>query len=109
MALFHQIQYKYPTGQSEITDIHANEGVHFHVLDMHQKVTFGSRVHIWRFESGLKYSFSLQKGLTPQDPLYFFNGQIHRVTKFFGTFRPTEYDSEKKLGRNRDFSTGKWI
>ena len=49
------------------------------------------------------------KGAHPPGPPIFFNGQIHRVTKFFGTFRPTEYDSEKKLGRNRDFSTGKWI
>ena len=36
------------------------------------------------------------KGLTPQDPLYFFYGQTHRVTKFSGTFKPTEHDSEKK-------------
>ena len=49
------------------------------------------------------------KGLTPQDPLYFFYGQTHRVTKFFGTFRPTEHDSEKKLVKNWGNPPGKWI
>ena len=50
-----------------------------------------------------------QKGLTPQDPLYFFYGQTHRVTKFSGTFRPTEHDSEKKLVKNWGNPPGKWI
>ena len=40
----------------------------------------------------------LRKGVTPQDPCFLKNSQINRVTKVSSTFRPTESDSEKKLG-----------
>ena len=35
------------------------------------------------------------KRVPPQDPYYFKNGQINRITKVSSTFRPTESDSEK--------------
>ena len=38
------------------------------------------------------------KGVPPQDPYYFKNGQINRITKVSSTFRPTESDSENKIG-----------
>ena len=52
---------------------------------------------------------NLRKGAHPPGPPTFFYGQTHRVTKFSGTLRPTERDSEKKLGGDWDFTTGKWI
>ena len=45
----------------------------------------------------------------PQNPYFLKNGQINRVTKVSSTFRPTESDSEKKLGGYLDSRRGNWI
>ena len=37
------------------------------------------------------------------------NGQINRVIKVSSTFRPTESDSEKKMGGYLNSRRGKWI